>query len=200
MQEISLLELIFSGDKVLSILMSVEFLLAFYVVYLFFYKYFLLKEVYRKDKNFLENIADCIYDNRVDAAIDLCRRVDLPEARMINKGLKNMHKSNEELFILVGNHSEVEMLEIKNNEKIMSSFAIIMLMFSFFNTFVIVIYDFFNEVFLPLQSILLPLSFGMFFGGVFYFFEWILASYISHRIIYLKKKRNKFLEIIADIK
>lgn len=200
MQEISLLELIFSGDKVLSILMSVEFLLAFYVVYLFFYKYFLLKEVYRKDKNFLENIADCIYDNRVDAAIDLCRRVDLPEARMINKGLKNMHKSNEELFILVGNHSEVEMLEIKNNEKIMSSFAIIMLMFSFFNTFVIVIYDSFNEVFLPLQSILLPISFGMFFGGVFYFFEWILVSYISHRIIYLKKKRNKFLEIIADIK
>ena len=37
--------------------------------------------------NFLDNIKDFVQDGKIETAIDYCRTIDSPEARMIEKGL-----------------------------------------------------------------------------------------------------------------
>ncbi|MDO4763245.1 MAG: hypothetical protein Q4A00_02550, partial [Flavobacteriaceae bacterium] len=115
MEQISLLELLFSGHIFTSVVLVGILLLGSVMLYFFFVKYFYLKEVNNQDNDFLANVADCIYDHRIEAAKDWCKRVHSPESRMIKKGLDKIEKSSFEMFLAVVNQREIEVLKMKKN-------------------------------------------------------------------------------------
>ena len=98
--QISLWELLFSGQIVTNVFLVVMFVLAVVVLYSFFEKYLSLKSMDTEEDDFLDNIADCLYDHRLDSAKDLCKRISSPEARIIRKGLEKMPRVPSPLFLL----------------------------------------------------------------------------------------------------
>ena len=112
---ISLWEFLFSGGFLTDFFIVILLVLGVAVLYLFFSKYFYLKEIGSKEEDFLDNVADCIYDHRIEAAMDWCKRVVSPESRIIKKGLENIEKSSFELFLSVQNQREAEITEIKKD-------------------------------------------------------------------------------------
>jgi len=114
-EQISLLELLFSGQILTNIFIGIILVLGIVILYSFFLKYFYLKDIYNKTNDFLANIADCIYDHRIDAAKDWCKRIISPESRIIKKGLDKIENSSFEMFISVVNQREIEVLELRKN-------------------------------------------------------------------------------------
>jgi motA/tolQ/exbB family biopolymer transport prote in len=171
---------------------------------LFFSKYFYLKEIGSKEEDFLDNVADCIYDHRIEAAIDWCKRVVSPESRMIKKGLENIEKSSFELFLSVQNQREAEITEIKRDIFKFELLAKIILFLGFLGagmSFTAFFFsgklDFGSEFF---YASFLPFVVAVFIGIVVYGLDMILVSLIYKIETELKLKGNKFLEIVAEIK
>lgn len=201
--QISLLELMFSGNIATSIFLGLIILLGIIFLYLFFLKYFYLKSL-NKDEEFFDNIADCLYDHRIDSALDMCKRVISPESRIIKKGLDKVGGSPFERFIAVVNQREIEMLSIKKNlfrfgllARIIVLLGVLGTGVSFFSFFVLGEGDYHSVGF---YNSFLPMCAGAFLGMLVYIQQIILISLVSRVEEDLKIKGNKFLEIVEETK
>ena len=201
---ISLWEFLFSGGFLTDFFIVILLVLGVAALYLFFSKYFYLKEIGSKEEDFLDNVADCIYDHRIEAAMDWCKRVVSPESRMIKKGLENIEKSSFELFLSVQNQREAEVAEIKRDIFKFELLAKIILLLGFLGAgmsftafFLSGKLDFGSEFF---YASFLPFVVAVFIGMVVYGLDMILVSLIYKIETELKLKGNKFLEIVAEIK
>ena len=201
---ISLWEFLFSGGFLTDFFIVILLVLGVIALCLFFSKYFYLKEIGSKEEDFLDNVADCIYDHRIEAAMDWCKRVVSPESRMIKKGLENIEKSSFELFLSVQNQRETEITEIKKDIFKFELLAKIILLLGFLGAgmsftafFLSGKLDFGSEFF---YASFLPFVVAVFIGMVVYGLDMILVSLIYKIETELKLKGNKFLEIVAEIK
>ena len=201
---ISLWDILFSGGFLTDFFIVILLVLGVAALYLFFSKYFYLKEIGSKEEDFLDNVADCIYDHRIEAAMDWCKRVVSPESRMIKKGLENIEKSSFELFLSVQNQRETEITEIKKDIFKFELLAKIILFLGFLGAglsftafFLSGKLDFGSEFF---YASFLPFVVAVFIGMVVYGLDMILVSLIYKIETELKLKGNKFLEIVAEIK
>jgi len=201
---ISLWEFLFSGGFLTDFFIVILLVLGVTALYLFFSKYFYLKEIGSKEEDFLDNVADCIYDHRIEAAMDWCKRVVSPESRMIKKGLENIEKSSFELFLSVQNQREAEITEIKKDIFKFELLAKIILLLGFLGAgmsftafFLSWKTDFGSEFF---YASFLPFVVAVFIGMVVYGLDMILVSLVYKIETELKLKGNKFLEIVAEIK
>lgn len=203
-EQISLLELLFSGQVLTNIFTGIILFLGMIMLYSFFLKYFCLKEIGSNTDDFLANIADCIYDHRIDAAKDWCRRIISPESRIVKKGLDKIEKSSFEIFISVVNQREIEILELKKNLFKFNSLAQIIISLGIFGTSLSFISFFTREEtnFLAkdLYNSLFPLSIGALLALVMHIFKMILVSSIYKIEVNLKIRSNEFLEIVAESK
>ena len=201
---ISLWEFLFSGCFLTDFFIVILLVLGVAALYLFFSKYFYLKEIGSKEEDFLDNVADCIYDHRIEAAMDWCKRVVSPESRMIKKGLENIEKSSFELFLSVQNQREAEITEIKKDIFKFELLAKIILLLGFLGVgmsftafFLGGKLDFGSEFF---YASFLPFVVAVFVGMAVYGLDMILVSLVYKIETELKLKGNKFLEIVAEIK
>ena len=201
---IFLWEFLFSGGFLTDFFIVILLVLGVAALYLFFSKYFYLKEIGSKEEDFLDNVADCIYDHRIEAAMDWCKRVVSPESRMIKKGLENIEKSSFELFLSVQNQRETEITEIKKDIFKFELLAKIILLLGFLGAgmsftafFLGGKLDFGSEFF---YASFLPLVVAVFIGMAVYGLDMILVSLIYKIETELKLKGSKFLEIVAEIK
>lgn len=203
-EQISLLELLFSGQILTNIFIGIILVLGIIILYSFFLKYFYLKEINNKADDFLANIADCIYDHRIDAAKDWCKRVISPESRIIKKGLDKIENSSFEIFVSVINQQEIEVLKLKKNLFKFGLLAKIIVFLGLFGTGISLISFFMeNEIYFiskKFYTTLLPLSIGALLGLSIYILKIILVSLIYKIEVDLKIKGNKFLEIVAESK
>ena len=140
--QISLWELLFSGQMVTSVFVVAMFVLAVVVLYSFFEKYLSLKLMDTEEDDFLDNIADCLYDHRLDSAKDLCKRISSPEARIIRKGLEKIDKSSLEMFVTIVNQRETEIIQLRKNLFKFSLWARVVLFLGFLGTGISIIFFF----------------------------------------------------------
>lgn len=203
-ESLSLLEFLFNGSFLTNIFIGLLFFLGFIALYSFFLKYLYLKEISNKENDFLANIADCIYDQRIDSAKDLCKRVSSPESRIIKKGLDKIGNSSFEMFVAVVNQREIEVLGMRKNLFKFELLAKIILLIGVLGTGISLI-SFFAQADTDLFSLhfyttLIPISIGALLGLFIYLFKMILVSRLHSIEVDLKTKGNKFLEIVAETK
>lgn len=203
-ESLSLLEFLFNGSFLTNIFIGLLFFLGFIALYSFFLKHLYLKEISNKDNDFLANIADCIYDQRIDSAKDLCKRVSSPESRIIKKGLDKIGNSSFEMFVAVVNQREIEVLGMRKNLFKFELLAKIILLIGLSGTGISLI-SFFAQADTDLFShhfytTLIPISIGSLLGLIIYLFKMILVSRLHSIEVDLKTKGNKFLEIVAESK
>ena len=120
-QVFSLWDVLFSGGIIGNTIMIAIFLLGILALYVFFERYFFIKRASKETPNFLENIKDCIHDGRIQSAIDLCRRTDSPEARMIEKGLTRIGRPISDISNAMQNQGQLEVSKLEKNLNILAS-------------------------------------------------------------------------------
>jgi biopolymer transport protein ExbB len=115
-QVFSLWDILFSGGIIGNTIMIAIFLLGILALICFFERYFFIKRSSQENPNFLENIKDCIHDGRIESAIDLCRRTDSPESRMIEKGLTRIGRPISDISNAMQNQGQLEVSKLEKSK------------------------------------------------------------------------------------
>jgi biopolymer transport protein ExbB len=89
-------------------------ILAFVATYIFIERYYVIKNASKEDVNFINRIKDYIHDGKIEAALALCKSVDSPSARMVEKGISRLGRPLQDISSAI---EHVGKLEISKLEK-----------------------------------------------------------------------------------
>src|SRR5690606_34543561 len=84
-------------------------------------RYFFIKRASQPTPNFLENIKDFVQDGKIQTAMDYCRTIDSPEARMIEKGLARIGRPISDISNAMQNQGQLEVSRLEKNLNILAS-------------------------------------------------------------------------------
>lgn len=122
-KEVSIYDMIVSGGTFGIIIMAVLFILFVAAVYLFIERYLTIKRSSQTDENFIHHIRDFVYDNKIESAVELCRRTNSPEARMIQKGLQRIGRPLKEISDAIENTGRLEVYKLERNINYLATIA-----------------------------------------------------------------------------
>jgi len=89
-------------------------LLAFVGTYIFIERYYVIKKASKEDVNFINRIKDYIHDGKIETAMALCKSIDSPSARMVEKGISRLGRPLHDISTAI---EHVGKLEVSKLEK-----------------------------------------------------------------------------------
>lgn len=140
--KISLYEMIQQGGWFGGIIIIILFILLLFTVYIFFERYLSINKISRQDNHFISNIKDFVYDTKINSAIELCKRANTPEARMIEKGLLRIGRPLKEISEAIENTGKLEVFKLERNVNYLATIAGAAPMLGFLGTVVGMIISF----------------------------------------------------------
>jgi biopolymer transport protein ExbB len=114
-------------------------ILSIVAVYVFIERYLSIRRASRFEANFMNNIRDFIYNNRIDSAVAFCKSNQSPVARMIEKGIKRLGRPLKEIEESIEIVGKFEVYKLEKNIVILGIIAGIAPMFGFIGTIIGVI-------------------------------------------------------------
>jgi biopolymer transport protein ExbB len=99
------------------------FLLSFLAIYVFIERYMAIKKASKRDINFMNRIKDYIHDGKIDAALGLCRSTDIPETRMIEKGISRIGRPLSDVQIAIENVGQLEIYKLEKGFALLATSA-----------------------------------------------------------------------------
>lgn len=118
-ETISILELIAGGGWYIMIPLGI---LSVVAVYIFIERFLAIQKAQKLDPSFMNQMKDFIYEGKMDAAKELCKKRTTPFSRMLMKGVNRIGKPLGDISTAIEN---VGKLEIYNLEKGLSTLATI---------------------------------------------------------------------------
>lgn len=88
-------------------------LLSFIAVYIFIDRYMILRKAGKFDTGLMEKVKSYITAGKIDAAIALCRSVDKPAARMIEKGISRIGRPLADITTAIENVGNLELQKLE---------------------------------------------------------------------------------------
>lgn len=88
-------------------------LLSVIAVYIFFERYFAISKAAKEDLNFMNRIKDYIHDGKIDSAMALCKTVENPIARMIEKGINRIGRPLNDVSAAIENVGNLEITKLE---------------------------------------------------------------------------------------
>lgn len=203
----SLWEILFGGGLVGNIIMIAIFLLGILALYIFLERFFFIKRASKQTPNFLENIKDFVQEGKITTAIDYCKTIDSPEARMIEKGLARIGRPISDISNSMQNQGQLEVSKLEKNLNILASAAGAAPMLGFLGTVVGMIMAFFeiSNVTGAVSPKLLATgiytamgttAIGLFVGIPAYFFYNILVTNVDRLVLKIQTHVNEFLDTL----
>ena len=122
-ENVPILELMFSGGSIGTVIVIVEFVLLFFALYIFFERYFNIKQASAVDENFMNNIRANVSAGNLQAARALCQNTDTPVARMVEKGLARIGKPLRDIDAAIENVGNLEIFKLEKNLSTLASIA-----------------------------------------------------------------------------
>jgi biopolymer transport protein ExbB len=154
---INFLDLLMKG----GIIMIPLLILSIITVFLTVERYLTISRASKVDPNFMNNIRTLLLDNKVDAALNLCRSNNTPIARLLEKGIKRLGRPVKEIESAVENTGKLEIYKLEKNLSYLGIIAGIAPMFGFVGTIMGVIKIFYNI------SLADNISIGLIAGGLY---------------------------------
>ena len=156
-QTLNLFDLIMKGGWVMYPLA----VLSVISVYLIVERYITISRASKVDPSFMSNIKHMLLEGKTDAALSLCRSVNTPIARLLEKGIKRLGKPVKEIESAVENTGKLEIYKLEKNLSYLGIIAGIAPMFGFVGTISGVIKIFYNI------SLADNISIGLIAGGLY---------------------------------
>ena len=203
----SLWEILFSGGLIGNMIMIAIFLLGILALYIFLERYFYIKRASKETPNFLENIKDFVQDGKIQTAVDYCRTIDSPEARMIEKGLARIGRPISDISNAMQNQGQIEISKFEKNLNILASASGAAPMLGFLGTVVGMIMAFFEISNVTgavspkllasgIYTAMATTAVGLFIGIPAYFFYNILVTNVDRLVLKIQTHVNDFLDAL----
>ncbi len=203
----SLWEILFSGGLLGNIIMVLIFLLGILALYIFLERYFFIKRSSKETPNFLENIKDFVQEGKIQTAVDYCRTIDSPEARMIEKGLARIGRPISDISNAMQNQGQLEVSKLEKNLNILASASGAAPMLGFLGTVVGMIMAFFEISNVTgavspkllasgIYTAMATTAVGLFVGIPAYFFYNILVTNVDRLVLKIQTHVNDFLDAL----
>lgn len=122
-KEVSVYDMLAQGGTFGMIIIFILFLLFIAAVYIFIERYLSITRSSQTDENFIHHIRDFVYDNKIESALELCRRTNSPEARMIQKGLQRIGRPLKEISDAIENTGRLELYKLERNINYLATIA-----------------------------------------------------------------------------
>ncbi len=203
----SLRDILFGGGIVGNVIMVAIFLLGILALYIFLERYFFIKRASKLTPNFLDNIKDFVQDGKITTAIDYCKTIDSPEARMIEKGLARIGRPISDISNAMQNQGQLEVSKLEKNLNILASASGAAPMLGFLGTVVGMIMAFFEISNVTgavspkllasgIYTAMATTAVGLFVGIPAYFFYNILVTNVDRLVLKIQTHVNEFLDTL----
>ena len=203
----SLWEILFSGGIVGNVIMISIFLLGILALYIFLERFFFIKRASKQTPNFLENIKDFVQEGKIQTAVDYCKTIDSPEARMIEKGLARIGRPITDISNAMQNQGQLEVSKLEKNLNILASASGAAPMLGFLGTVVGMIMAFFEISNVTgavspkllasgIYTAMATTAVGLFIGIPAYFFYNILVTNVDRLVLKIQTHVNEFLDAL----
>ncbi len=203
----SLWEILTSGGVIGNVIMILIFLLGILALYIFLERYFFLKRAGKETPNFLENIRDFVEEGKVQTAVDYCKTIDSPEARMIEKGLARIGRPISDISNAMQNQGQLEVSKLEKNLNILASASGAAPMLGFLGTVIGMIMAFFEISNVTgavspkllasgIYTAMATTAAGLFVGIPAYFFYNILVTKVDRLVLKIQTHVNEFLDTL----
>ncbi|MEO1258155.1 MAG: MotA/TolQ/ExbB proton channel family protein [Bacteroidota bacterium] len=207
-EELSILELMFSGGMIGTIIVTVLLILSVIALYIFFERYMTIKKSGQVDQNFMNNIRANVSAGNIQAARALCQNTDTPVARMVEKGLARIGKPLRDIDAAIENVGNLEIFKLEKNLSTLASIAGAAPMIGFLGTVTGMILAFFNmaqEQNVSPQSLadgiyqaLITTALGL-VVGIFAFITYnLLVSKVEKVVYQMERYTTEFMDLLQE--
>ena len=196
-QVFSLWEVLFSGGVLGNIIMVAIFLLGILSLYIFFERFFFIRRMGKEAPNFLDNIKDFVQDGKIETAIDYCRTIDSPEARMIEKGLYRIGRPISDISNAMENQGQLEVSKLEKNLNILASASGAAPMLGFLGTVVGTGAVSPKLLASGIYTAMATTAVGLFIGIPAYFFYNILVTKVDRLVLKIQTHATEFLDTLS---
>lgn len=191
------------------IVILLALMLAF-AIYLFIERLITLKHALEEDKSFMNRIKDYIHDDKIESAQNLCREVNNPTGRMVEKGISRLGRPMNDVLVAIENVGNLEIANLEKGLVIMASISGGAPMLGFLGTVTGMVTTFYNMSLNNTGTIqLADLSVGMYqamvttiagliVGIIAYFGYNYLVSRIDSVVRKLEARTMEFLDMLNE--
>lgn len=204
-EKISLLHLLSEGGALMIPLLLCSLLL----VYVFFERLFAIRRASVMDRSFMKRIKEQVEARNNEKAIAICKELDTPVARVIEKGVSRIGKPIDYIEKSMENAGKLEIYQLEKNLSIVSSISGIAPILGFLGTIAGMIILFFNVQHqgFSLETIaggiytkMVTSATGLIIGLLAYMGYAYLNAQINKNVNRMEAASVEFLDIIQDLK
>ncbi|MDM8003440.1 MAG: MotA/TolQ/ExbB proton channel family protein [Bacteroidota bacterium] len=201
----SLADLYLAGGWVMYLIT----LLSFVALYIFIERYLVIRKASKSDANFMNRIKDYMYEGKVDAALQLCRKTNSPQARMVEKGITRLGRPLADVTAAIENVGRLEVHKLEKRFPTLATIAGAAPLMGFFGT-VIGMVQAFYEMSLAGNSLdistlsggiytaLITTVGGLILGILAYFGYNQLVVKVENVVFQLETTSTEFLDILNE--
>lgn len=201
----SLADLYLAGGWVMILIT----LLSFVALYIFVERYLVIRKSSQSDANFMNRIKDYMYEGKVDAALQLCRKTNSPQARMVEKGITRLGRPLADVTAAIENVGRLEVHKLEKRFPTLATIAGAAPLMGFFGT-VIGMVQAFYEMSLAGNSLdistlsggiytaLITTVGGLILGILAYFGYNTLVVKVENVVFQLETTSTEFLDILNE--
>jgi biopolymer transport protein ExbB len=185
------------------------FLLSVAAVYIFFERYFAIRKASVTDVNFMNRIREYIHEDKIDAALALCRSQNTPVARMIEKGIQRIGRPLPDVNAAIENVGNLEISKLEESLPFLATIAGGAPMLGFLGTVLGMIRAFYdmsmagNNIDVGLLSngiytAMVTTVAGLIVGIFAYFGYNYLVARIEKVVFNLEANTNEFMDLLYE--
>jgi len=98
-------------------------LLSILAIYIFIERLITLNAASKDDPSFMKRIRDHIHEEQIDSSIKLCKQVNTPLSRMIEKGITQIGRPMHDVQVSIENVGNIEVAQLEKGLSILASVA-----------------------------------------------------------------------------
>lgn len=204
--EMNYLDMAMKGGPVIMIPLLI---LSIVAVYIFIERLVAIHKASKEDKDFMDRIKDYITDGKIEAATNLCKSVNTPSARMIEKGISRLGKPMNDVLVAIENVGNIETNKLEKGFTMLATISGGAPMLGFLGTVLGMVQAFFdmanagNNVDITVLSngiytAMITTVAGLIVGIVAYFAYNYLVSKLDNVVQKMELKTMEFMDLLNE--
>ena len=117
--EMNMLDMAIKGGWIMIVL-AVLSVVCFYIL---FERNYMIRKAGKEDPMFMEKIKDYIHSGEIKSAINYCRTINTPSARMIEKGISRLGRPVNDVQAAIENVGNIEVAKLEKGMTIMATIS-----------------------------------------------------------------------------
>lgn len=117
--EMNMFELSLKGGLIMIPLL----LLSIVAIYVFIERVLVIRKAAKEDTSFMDRIKDYIHDGQIDSAMNLCKKVNTPYSRLIEKGITRLGRPMNDVLVAIENAGNLEVAKLEKGFPLLATTA-----------------------------------------------------------------------------